>query len=352
VRAAVYHGRQDLRLEDVPEPAAGPDDVKLRVLFAGICGSDLHEYYAGPVFTRVDEPHPLTGVTNPVVFGHELCGEVVEVGEGVDRVAVGDLVAVEPLETCGRCVYCRSGAYNLCPFRAVHGYTRRGGALSEFTVVKSAMAHRLPKGLTPEQGALVEPMTVGLHAAKRTLAEPGQTVAVHGAGPIGIGVLLALRARGVETIVSDPSPERRAAVAALGVGHVLDPREGEIAEAVLELTGGLGAAASVDAAGVPAALAAALESTAVDGTVVIVAVPLQPLELPVPLFRRREVRLTMSAGPCGDFPEAIEAMARGAYPLDGWVTRIAFDDVVREGIEPLHRQEKMKVLVDVAGASG
>ena len=87
MRAAVYHGRQDLRLEEVPEPVAGPGDVKLKVLYNGICGSDLHEYYDGPITTRTTTPHPLTGVKNPVILGHELCGEVVDVGEGVEDLA-------------------------------------------------------------------------------------------------------------------------------------------------------------------------------------------------------------------------------------------------------------------------
>ena len=113
MRAAVYYGREDLRLEQVPEPQPGPDEVKLRILFNGICGSDLHEYYDGPIATRT-EPHPLTGVRNPVILGHEMCGEVVQVGEGVEDLERGMRVAVEPVETCGNCLYCRCGQYNHC----------------------------------------------------------------------------------------------------------------------------------------------------------------------------------------------------------------------------------------------
>src|SRR3984957_19155723 len=104
MRAAIYYGRRDLRLESAPEPEAGPSEVKLRVLFNGICGSDLHEYYDGPVTTRTT-PHPLTGVSNPVILGHELCGEVVALGAGVEDLAHGALVAVEPFETCGHCIH-------------------------------------------------------------------------------------------------------------------------------------------------------------------------------------------------------------------------------------------------------
>src|SRR5256885_16085488 len=105
MRAALYYGRQDLRLTSVPEPEPGTGELKLRVWYNGICGSDLHEYYDGPITTR-STPHPLTGVQNPVIMGHELCGEVVALGEGIDDLIIGNLVAVEPVETCGRC---RSG---------------------------------------------------------------------------------------------------------------------------------------------------------------------------------------------------------------------------------------------------
>src|SRR5665213_2216714 len=118
MRAAVYHGTRDLRLESVPEPQAGPGDVKLRVLYNGICGSDLHEYYDGPVTTRTT-PHPLTGVQNHVILGHELCGEVVSCGADVEDMAIGDLVAVDPLESCGGCLWCLAGQYNHCPLVAL-----------------------------------------------------------------------------------------------------------------------------------------------------------------------------------------------------------------------------------------
>src|SRR5438067_9391600 len=152
MRAALYHGRQDLRLTSVPEPEAGPGEVKLRVRYNGICGSDLLEYFDGPVTTR-DTPHQLTDVKNTVIMGHELCGEVVALGAGIEDLAVGTLVAVEPVETCGRCLYCGLGQYNHCPTLAIQGYNRPGG-LAEYTVVKRRMAHPLPPGVSALEGAL------------------------------------------------------------------------------------------------------------------------------------------------------------------------------------------------------
>jgi len=349
MRAAVYHGRCDVRLEDVPEPKAEAGEVKLKVFFNGICGSDLMEYYDGPVTTRATEPHPLTGVTNPVIMGHELCGEVVAVGDGVEDLVTGDLVAVEPLETCGKCIHCRSGHYNHCALVAFHGYNRRGGGLAEYTVVRRSMAHKLPKGLTPMQGALIEPMSVAYHTADRCRVQAGQTVAIHGAGPIGVGVHLALKRRGVKTIIIDPSAARREVLKALGAELVVDPKADDAIAAVRDRTRGFGAQASVDAAGVPAAFHAAIHGTAIDGTVVVVAIHHQPLVIPPFDILMPEVYITGVAMFCNTFPKVIADMAAGAYPTTGWVSTIPFDRLIEDGFERLHRQEGMKLLVNVRG---
>lgn len=349
MRAAVFYGREDLRLEQVPEPRPGPGDVKLRILFNGICGSDLHEYYDGPITTRTT-PHPLTGVRNPVILGHEMCGEVVEVGAGVEDLERGTHVAVEPVETCGSCLYCRSGQYNHCGLLAFHGYNRAGGGLAEFTVVRRSMAHALPHRLTAEQGAVIEPLAIAYATVNRCRVEAGQTVAVHGAGPIGIGVYLTLRRRGLRVIMSDPSPARRAVLKALGAETILDPRESNVVSAIRDLTGGRGAHASIDAAGVPAAFRAALDGTAVDGNVVVVAIHTRPLEIDPMQILMSEARITGVALSCGAFPSVIAEMAAGAYPLEGWVEKIAFDGLIRDGFERLHRQDGVKLLVNVASA--
>ena len=348
MRAAVFYGREDLRLESVPEPQPGPGDVKLRVRYNGICGSDLLEYYDGPVTTRTT-PHPLTGVTNPVILGHELCGEVVALGAGVADLMPGDLVAVEPLETCGHCIYCGSGQYNHCPLVAFHGYNRAGGGLAEYTVVKRGMAHRLLPGMTALQGALIEPLGIAWHTVVRCAVEAGQTVAIHGAGPIGVGVFLTLRRRGVEAIIVEPSAARRAVLASLGARSLVDPTSCDAVSAIRDLTGGRGAHASVDAAGVPGAFHAMLHGTRVDGTAVVVAIHHHPLVIPPFDLLMPEVRLTGVAMSVNAFPSVIAEMARGSYPLDGWVETIPFAGVVDSGIERMRRHEGMKILVDVAG---
>lgn len=349
MKAAVYHGREDVRIEDVPEPEVGPGQVKLSVPHNGICGTDLHEYFWGPVFIPTPEaPHPLTGAHLPLIIGHEFGGTIVEVGEGVDDLAVGDLVAVEPIEWCHECHQCVAGHYNLCPSIAFHGVHRYGGGLAEYTVIPRRMAHKVPDGVGAEHAALAEPMCVAFHGVVRADLQPGQTGVVHGAGPIGIGAYLGLRAEGIDdVIVVEPSPTRRAAVEALGAPVVLDPTTGDAAEAILSHTGGRGADAQIDCAGVPASLKTAIASTAAHGRIITVAVFAEAVDFNPNDILFREVVITPSMAYKDDYPRVLEHMAAGRYPMDGWVTHIGIDDLVENGIEVLRDQKAMKIMVDV-----
>jgi (R,R)-butanediol dehydrogenase / meso-butanediol dehydrogenase / diacetyl reductase len=183
MKAAVFHGQRDLRVDDVQELEIRPGSVKIEVGWCGICGSDLHEYLAGPIFAPPSgSPHPLTGEEMPIVLGHEFGGRVVEVGDGVTRAEVGDRVAIEPIWYCGECPECRRGVYNLCRQLGFFGLSGGGGGFSEFAVVPEYMAHRLPEELSDEESALVEPVAVGLHAVRQAEFTPGQSAIVFGAG--------------------------------------------------------------------------------------------------------------------------------------------------------------------------
>jgi (R,R)-butanediol dehydrogenase / meso-butanediol dehydrogenase / diacetyl reductase len=208
----------------------------------------------------------------------------------------------------------------------------------------------LPRGLSAMQGALIEPMAIAWRTADRCRVQSGQTVVVHGAGPIGIGAYFTLRKRGVRVIMTDPVPARRAVLTQLGVEVVLDPTSRDVVAAIKDLTRGRGAAASVDAAGVPAAFQAALAGTAVDGNVVVVAIHTRPLSIDPMQILMSEARITGVALSCNAFPSVIEQMAAGAYPTQDWVETIAFDKLVSDGFERLHRQEGTKILVDVGNA--
>lgn len=239
MKAALFHAKEDLRIEDVPEPTPGPGEVKLQNAFAGICGSDLHVYYSPEAAgLDLDHPHPVTGATIPQVLGHEFSGTVTELGEGVSNVAVGDRVAVWPIYYCGECPACQKGMFNACQKIGFHGLSSHGGGMAEFTTVPATKLHVLPENVDLRLGALVEPMAVAWHAVERSGVDAGGTALIAGAGPIGIGVWFALKARGIEKVlVSEPSAERRATIAALGAA-VIDPVNDDLAAAVSEISGG------------------------------------------------------------------------------------------------------------------
>ncbi|GAB3235580.1 2,3-butanediol dehydrogenase [Mycolicibacterium hippocampi] len=344
MRAAVYYGPNKVEIDDVAEPGVTPGTVKLKVGFNGICGTDLHEYYAGPIFVPT-QPHPLTGQELPLTLGHEFSGTITAVGDGVSGWNEGDRVAVEPIYKCGHCGPCRAGNYNVCRQIGFHGLMSDGG-MAEYTVVPTSMLHKLPDNVSLELGALVEPMSVAYHAATLGEVHPGDTAMVFGAGPIGIGLWFALRGKGLENVfVVEPSATRRAAIEALGA-TTLDPASVDVPAFVADHTAGVGADAVFDAAGVAPAVATALACVGSRKPMVSVAIYEKPLETPLLNLVMNESRIQGSLCYTGaDFEAVIGLMAEGAYDTTGWVTRIPIDDVIDEGFEALHAGKKMKVLV-------
>lgn len=347
MKAAVYHGPNKLEIADVAEPQPRPGTVKVKVGYNGICGTDLHEYYAGPIFVPT-EPHPLTGQEMPLTMGHEFAGTITDVGAGVTGYAPGDRVAIEPIYRCGHCAPCRAGTYNVCRQIGFHGLMCDGG-MAEYTVVPVDMLHKLPDNVSLELGALVEPMSVAYHAATLGDVGAGDTAVIFGAGPIGIGMWFALRGKGLESVyVAEPSPTRRAAIEALGA-QTLDPTQLDVPAFIADVTDGRGADAAFDAAGVTPAIEAATASVGSRRPTVSVAIYEKPLSTPLLNLVMNESRIQGSlCYTSADFEAVIALMSDGVYDTTGWVTAIGIDDVIDEGFEALHAGRKMKVLVDPA----
>jgi (R,R)-butanediol dehydrogenase/meso-butanediol dehydrogenase/diacetyl reductase len=341
----VYYGPNKVEVADVPEPTPGPGAVKVKVGFNGICGTDLHEYYAGPIFVPT-EPHPLTHQQMPLVMGHEFSGVITDIGDGVTGWAEGDRVAIEPIYKCGHCAACQAGNYNICAQIGFHGLMSDGG-MAEYTVVPTDMLHKLPDNVSMQLGALVEPMSVAYHAATLGETKPGDTAMVFGAGPIGIGLWFALRGKGVEdTFVVEPSATRRASIEALGA-RTLDPSAIDVPAFIADHTNGRGADAAFDAAGVAPAVETALACVGARRPMVSVAIYEKPLTTPLLNLVMNESRIQGSlCYTSADFQAVIALMAQDAYDTTGWVESIAIDDVIDEGFEALHAGAKMKVLVD------
>jgi len=267
VRALRFHAARDLRIEEVSEPSApGPGEVVVRVATCGICGTDLHEYTAGPIVTPV-EPHPLTGAQNPQILGHEFAGDVVATGAGVTSVAEGDRVAIMPLAYCGRCAYCRRGLQHLCATLACVGLSHAWGGMAELASVAEYQVVRLPDGVTHRQGALIEPTAVAAYGVERAGVSPGDRVLITGAGPIGALAALCARAAGASTVyVSEPNPARRARAEALEVATVLDPASTDVPAHLREESDGLGVDVAIECSGHPAGFTTAISSLRRRGT--------------------------------------------------------------------------------------
>jgi (R,R)-butanediol dehydrogenase/meso-butanediol dehydrogenase/diacetyl reductase len=351
VKAAVFHGPKDIRLEDVAEPEIRPGSVKVKVDWCGICGTDLHEYLAGPIFIPPPgSPHPITGETLPLTLGHEFAGSVVEVADDVSDVAEGDRVAIEPVYRCGECPACRRGAPNLCEKLGFYGLMGGGGGMSEFAVMPSYMIHQLPPGLTSEQGALVEPIAVGLRAVRRAGFSLGQSALVFGGGPIGAVTVQCLRALGAGQIIeAEVSEARKRKALEIGADAVIDPSQEDVVEGVRALTGGEGAEHSFDAAGIQATLQAALHATRKGGNVTIISIWEGPVEINPNdiVLSELNVRGTICYSP-EDFADTISMIQDGSIETEGIITeRIELADVVDAGFDELvnHKDRHVKILV-------
>ncbi|MGQ8875155.1 2,3-butanediol dehydrogenase [Paenibacillus sp. TSA_86.1] len=346
MKALRWHGVKDLRLEHISEPQPEQGKVKIKVEWCGICGSDLHEYTAGPIFIPSQEPHPLTGEQAPVVMGHEFSGQVVEVGEGVTRFQAGDRVVVEPIYACGHCAACKQGSYNLCDKMGFLGLAGGGGGFSEYVTAAENMVHGIPDSISYEQGALVEPSAVALHAVRQSKLNVGDTAAVFGAGPIGLLVIEALKASGASDIyVVELSPERKAKAEELGA-IVIDPTEVHVVEEIHRRTQG-GVNVAYEVTGVPRVLQQAIDSTRIGGELMIVSIfeqeaPIQPNSI---VMKERTVNGII--GYRDVFPAVIRLMEKGFFPADKLVTkRIVLDEVVEHGFEALLKEKnQVKILV-------
>lgn len=347
MKAARWHKARDIRVEDVPEPTPGPGQVKIKVKWTGICGSDLHEYVAGPIFVPVAAPHPVSHDIAPIVMGHEFSGEVAEVGEGVTKLKPGDRVVVEPILACGKCDACLHGKYNICENLGFHGLSGGGGGFSAYTVVGERWAHKMPEGLSFEQGALVEPAAVALHAVRMSSLKAGGTAAVFGAGPIGLLLIEALKVAGASAIhVVEISEQRGAKARELGATSVTDPTKEDAAARIRALSDG-GVNVAFEVTGVPAVLQQCIDATRYEGETVIVSIwekdaPFQPNTV---VLKERVLKGIIAYRDI--FPAVMDLMVQGYFAADRLVTkRIAIDDIVAEGFETLvNEKSQIKILV-------
>lgn len=349
MKAARFHGRRDIRIDDIAEPELRPGTVKIKIAWCGICGTDLHEFLDGPIFIPPQgHPHPLSREAAPVVLGHEFSGTVTGVGDRVENVTVGENVVVEPYFVCGQCGPCREGNYHLCTKMGFIGLAGGGGGLSAAIVVDARWVHPI-SDIPLDQAALMEPLAVAHHAVMRSGVTSGQVAVIGGAGPIGLLTAAVLKAQGVETIVSEISAARKDKAHASGVAdHVLDPSRDDVKARVLELTDGIGSDAAFECAGVDAVLDAMLDVVKPAGTVVNVSIWGKPATVDMQKIVLKEIDLRGTIGYVRDHEPVIRLVKDGRIDLAPFIThKIDLDQLIDKGFDTLinHTDTAVKILV-------
>jgi len=334
VKAVRWHGRRDVRLDDVqdaPPPRAG--EIRIDVLWCGICGTDLKEYRSGPIVIPT-EPHPLTGLSAPVILGHEVSGRVTDIGEGVDDLHEGDLVALDGLIYCGSCPACRRHEVNRCERLASIGFSYHGG-LAERMTVPASMAIAAPATVQADSLALAEPFSVAVRALRRGRLQPGDRVLVFGAGTIGLAVVQVAKALGAESVmVCEPIAFRRELAVSIGATAAAEP------ERIRELVarGSRGPDIVVECTGSATVPELASELVRSGGRVVLVGVFTEAGPLSFLGLVLREIELIGSVSHIydEDFLNAVELISSEKVDALRLVThRVPLADAVHKGIHAL-----------------
>lgn len=322
-------GKMEIVEEPVPKPASG--QVLVKIEYNGICGSDVHFFKDGRVGDCV--------LQDKFVLGHEVSGTVVELGEGADGLQVGDRVALEPGYSCGKCEFCKTGRYNLCPDVRFFAAPPVSGALQEYVVHPADMCFKLPDNVSTMEGALVEPLAVGLHAAALGSVGLGQSVVILGAGCIGLVTMLAAKARGASNIIVVDLHEKRLEFAReMGADHTIHAQSEDVLKRIHEILGD-GPDVVFETAGSPATIAQTAHIVKRGGTIVLVGMSAQS-EIHYNFFQIMEKEATIK---CvfryrNLYPTAIAAIAGGRINVKQIVTHeftldesnLAFDTVVKD----------------------
>jgi len=326
---------------EMPCPVPGPGELLVRVAACGICGSDVHGY-DGSSGRRIP----------PLVMGHEAAGTVAEIGDGVGQFNAGDRVTFDSTVYCGECEYCQAGDVNLCDNRQVVGVScgdyRRHGAFAEYVVVPERIVYRLPDELGFAEAAMLEAVSVALHAVRVAELKGGETALVIGAGMIGLLTLQAARAAGCTRVfIADVDATRLKLAAEMGAVEMIHASGASMSAEVMKLTGDEGVDVVFEAVGREQTVAAAIDSVRKGGTVVLIGNITPEVKLPLQKVVSRQIRLQGTAASSGEYPEAIELMRTGAIRVKPLITTVAPLEDGPQWFERLHKGEPnlMKVVL-------
>jgi L-iditol 2-dehydrogenase len=341
MKALLLSEYKKLELADLPRPAPGPEEVLVQVAACGICGSDVHGY-DGSSGRRIP----------PIVMGHEAAGIVAEAGSSVTEFHRGDRVTFDSTVYCGDCDYCRRGEANLCDFRQVVGVScgdyRRAGAFAEYVLVPQRILYRLPDALTFPEAAMLEAVSVALHAVRVSELRGGETALVIGAGMIGLLTLQAARAAGAaRVLIADIDATRLSMAKEMGADEVLHLSGAGLAAEVIRLTKGKGADVVLEAVGRNETISTAIDSVRKGGTVTLIGNITPEVTLPLQKVVSRQIRLQGTAASSGEYPQAIELMTSGEIRVGPLITAVAPLDEGPRWFERLYAHEPnlMKIVL-------
>ena len=322
MKTAVMTDLKKVEIQQRPIPVPAANEVLVKVEYVGICGSDLHYFEAGRIGDFVVEP--------PFVLGHEAGGTVVEVGAEVKHLKVGDRVAMEPGKTCGECEFCKQGKYNLCKDVIFFATPPVDGVFQEYVAHEAALCFKLPENVSTMEGALIEPLAVGMHAANQGGAHLGQTAVVTGAGCIGLVSLLALKAMGVSKVVVVDIVEKRLQKALeLGADVVINGKDEDTVARLMEITEGRGFDLGIETAGSQITASQLIKGANKGATIVFVGYsPSGEMTLPIGMALDKELTFKTIFRYRNIYPMAIEAVASGKINIKDIVTNyFDLDDI-------------------------
>lgn len=330
---------KEITFNEVPVPEITADQVLVKIMKIGVCGSDIHVYHG---------MHPFTSY--PVTQGHEVSGEIVKLGEKVTGFTVGQKVTIQPQVVCGKCYPCRHGKYNLCEELKVMGFQTTGTA-SEFFAVNAAKVTALPEDMSYDEGAMIEPLAVAVHAVKRAGDVKGMKIAVLGAGPIGILVAQTAKGLGAESVmITDVSDLRLEKAKECGVDFCINTKEKDFGEAMLENFGPDKADVIYDCAGNNITMGQAIKYARKGSTIILVAVFAGMAEIDLAVLNDHELDLNTSMMYRNeDYIDAINLANEGKVALKPLISKhFAFKDykAAYEYIDS-NRETTMKVIIDV-----
>lgn len=350
MKAARWHAAKDIRVEETDIPVPNDKQVKIEVKFAGICGSDLHEYNHGPQLIPFDHPYPLNGHQGVTTLGHEFSGVIDEVGKDVTKFKKGDRVVVEPIFKNPESPFIATGEYNLSEPLGFVGLTSNGG-FAKYVTVEDYMVHKIPDDFSFEQGALVEPAAVAVYAVQQGGLSAGDSVLIAGAGPIGLLCVQAAIAFGATKVfVTDISEKRLEMAKKVGATAVINGKDDNIPDQIKKAAG-LGVDVFLDAAGVQATFSTGIASLRNGGTAVLVALFGKPVTHDALDQVLREITIKGIIGYRNVFQKTIDLIHTGKMKVEELVTsKISLDNIVKDGFEALvNDPSEVKILVDIAG---